>query len=100
MGLPTPGIRRALLAQLGHAQAWVDAMKSKPPVVKTLATITGEAERAVAKSLQKVPAMSYEGTPAEAEFVAQALRRAGATVRVLTASARKRRPKKRTSRKR
>ena len=83
VGLPTPGVRKALLAQLGTAKTWVDAMKSRPTTVKLLAMLKGVEERAVTVSLKKLPAVGYEGTPVEAQFVAMALERAGATVRLV-----------------
>jgi hypothetical protein len=82
-GLPTPGVRKALLAQLGKSKTYVDAMKSKPTAVKVLALLKGVTEAEVTKSLKKLPAVGYEGTAVEAEFVAHALKRAGATVRVV-----------------
>ena len=83
VGLPSPGVRKAMLAQLGSAKTWVDAMKSKPTAVKLLAMFKGADEKAVTASLKVLPAVGYEGTPVEAEFVALALKRAGATVRVV-----------------
>ncbi len=91
VGLPSPGVRKALLTQLGTAKTWVDAMKSKPTAVKLLAMLKGVDEKAVTTSLKKLPAVGYVGTPVEAEFVALALKRAGATVRVVA-------PKKKKSR--
>jgi len=82
VGLPTPGVRQALLAQLGTVRAWVDAMKSKAHAVTALAMLKGVTHQEIADSLKKLPAVGYEGTPVEAEFVATALTRAGATVRI------------------
>lgn len=89
VGLPTPGVRKALLAQLGTSQTWVDAMKSKAHVIKALAMLKGATEKDVTASLKKLPAVGYEGTPVEAEFVAAALMRAGATVRVIAKAKKK-----------
>lgn len=83
VGLPTPGVRKALLAQLGTAKTWVDAMKSKPTAVKLLAMLKGVEEKAITASLKKLPAVGYEGTLVEAQFVAMALERAGASVRLV-----------------
>ncbi len=81
-GLPMPGVRRALVEQLGGAKVWVESAKSKPLLTKALAMVTGVTPEALTMRLEKLPAVAYEGTRVEAKFVAMALKQAGGKVRV------------------
>lgn len=91
-GLPLPGLRAALLEQLGRAKVWVDAAKSKPLLIQALAIITNVTPGSLTETLKSLPAMAYEGTRVEASFVALALKQAGGTVRV--ANVRKKKAKR------
>lgn len=83
VGLPSPAVRNALLAQAGRAQVWVDepaaAAKAEALLVKGLAVPAEEA----ARRLATLPAVAWEGTPPEAAFLAAALARAGVAARVV-----------------
>ncbi len=94
VGLPSEGIRRALLAEHGSATTWIDAMKSKPHVVAALVALTGVSEAEAAKLVRRVPAKAYVGTPVEAQFVSMALTQAGAVVRVVSGEGKKKKGRK------
>ncbi len=93
VGLPVPGVRRALLEQLGTTVAWVDQAKSKPLAAQTMSMITGLDEATFTTALKKLPTKIYEGTEVEAEFVAAGLARAGATVRLVAPKPKKPKPR-------
>ena len=81
-GLPTPAARRALLAA-GAGTLWVDAVTAPAKVIKVLAAVLEQPEASVKALLATLPAQGYSGTRVEAEFIGEALREAGATVRVV-----------------
>jgi hypothetical protein len=82
-GLPTKVVREALLEQVGHAELWLDDPKARPVVTKVLVRVLGVKARLVAKLLAKVPAVAFDGTHGEAQFLALALERQGLQLRLV-----------------
>lgn len=82
-GLPSAGVRSALLEQSGRAEVWLDDAAHRPTVQKLLQAVLGVSAEEASTRLSTLPAKAFEGTHAEADFVAQALGRARAVVRVL-----------------
>lgn len=82
-GLPSPGLRRSILAQSGQAEVWVDSKAAVPKVVVLLVQGFGLTEAAAKQRLAKLPAIAFEGTHVEAEFVSAALQQGGVVVRIV-----------------
>ena len=83
-GLPAPGLRKAILRDSGRTEIWLDDPASRPIVTQLLTTVLKLPKLEVTRLLAKLPAVAFEGTPTEAHFVAQALERLKAKVRLLT----------------
>lgn len=83
VGLPAPGIRKAILRQSGRAEVWVDDAQMVPRVLTLLVKGLGVPEADAKKKLAKVPAVAFEGTHAEAAFISMALGQGGVTARVV-----------------
>ncbi|MFT3706916.1 MAG: hypothetical protein QM817_04535 [Archangium sp.] len=83
VGLPAPGIRKAILGQSGRAEVWVDDAKMVPRVLTLLVKGLGMPEADAKKRLEKLPAVAFEGTHAEAAFISLALGKGGVTARVV-----------------
>ncbi len=82
-GLPASGVRNALLAQSGRGEVWLDDAAHRATVQKLLQAVLGVPADEATRRLAALPALAFEGTHAEADFVAQALGRLKAVVRVL-----------------
>ncbi len=72
-GLPSPGVRRSLLAQDGEAEVWLDEAKAKPAAAKVLQMLMGLTEAEAKDRLKAIPAKLYVGTRAEAAFFLEGL---------------------------
>ncbi len=83
-GLPSPAARKALIAAHGLHHVFIDR-SSGPQTLAIVRALTEGRGISPAKWLAKLPARVWEGTSLETEFVAEALRRAGASVRVVRA---------------
>jgi hypothetical protein len=83
-GLPAKVMREALLKQVGRAEVWLDEVKARPVVSKVLVGLLGLKEPQVVKLLAKLPAVIFEGTHAEGQFIALALERLGVKARLVT----------------
>ncbi|MFO0600320.1 MAG: hypothetical protein U0228_33730 [Myxococcaceae bacterium] len=83
VGLPPPGVRKQILAQSGRAEVWVDDAKAVPRVLALLVKGLGVPEADAMKRMQKIPAVAFEGTHAEAAFIGMALEKGGVTSRVV-----------------
>lgn len=83
VGLPSKGVRAALLAQSGRAEVWIDQRADVPKVVVLLVKGLGQPEEAATARFAKLPAVAFEGTHTEAAFISAALARGGVTARVV-----------------
>lgn len=81
-GLPMPAARQALMVAHGKFRVFVDALPKGGKAVSVLAKVLDASEAEVASALATLPALVWEGTKPESEFMEQALKKAGATVRV------------------
>ena len=82
-GLPSDGLRKSIINQSGAAEVWLDEKAAIPKVTVLLVRGFGLTEAAAKERLAKLPAVAFEGTHAEAEFVAAALKQGGVVVRVV-----------------
>jgi hypothetical protein len=80
-GLPMPAARQALMVAHGKYRVFVDALPKDGKAFQVLGAVLDVPEAEVAAALAKLPALVWEGTKAEGEFMQQALTKAGATVR-------------------
>lgn len=83
LGLPAPGLRSAILKQSGHGEGWLDDRKAVPKVVMLLVEAFGLTEAAAKARLATLPAVAFNGTHAEVEFIAGMLRENGVVLRVV-----------------
>jgi hypothetical protein len=81
VGLPMPAVRQALMAEFGTFRVFVDAVPKGNTLraVLTKALHTSQAE--IESTPTRLPALVWEGTKLEADFMAAALEKSGATVR-------------------
>lgn len=82
-GLPPPGVRKAILQQSGRGQVWIDEASLVPQALALLVQGLGMNEAEAKRRLQTLPGIAFEGTHAEASFIALALERGGVKGRVL-----------------
>lgn len=83
-GFPSAGLRKALIAQLGLAQVWVDDADCLPKALSLLVERLGmEAEETRAR-FGPVPVVVFEGTHLEAAYVSERLATAKVTSRVVS----------------
>lgn len=82
-GLPSDGLRKSIINQSGAAEVWLDDKAAIPKVSVLLVRGFGLTEAAAKDRLAKLPAVAFEGSHAEAEFVAEALKQGGVVVRVV-----------------
>jgi hypothetical protein len=83
VGLPGAGLRKAIIAQSGRAEVWVDDQKKVPLVLALLVKGMGLPEAEAKKRLAKLPAVAFEGSHVEASFIVLALQQGGVTGRVI-----------------
>lgn len=83
-GLPTPAARKALMLAHGTFRVFVDALPKGGKALAVLAKVLDVPEAEVARALARLPALVWEGTRAETQFMQKALDKSGATVRVET----------------
>lgn len=83
VGLPTPGLRKSILAQSGKAEVWIDDATALPNVLVLLVKGLGVPEGEARKRLEKLPAVAFEGTHVEAAFIGMALEAGGVKPRVV-----------------
>ncbi len=76
-------VRRALLAQTGRAEVWVDEPKAVPSVLAVLKAGFGLNEAEAKQKLARLPAVAFEGTHVEAAYVRALLESGGVTARVV-----------------
>ncbi len=81
-GLPMPAARQALMVAHGKFRVFVDAVPKGGKAFGVLAKVLDASEAEVARALTQLPAVVWEGTKPEAEFMDAALSKSGATVRV------------------
>lgn len=77
VGLPSKGLRAALLAQDGGAEVWLDDARGQAVAAKVLQAVLGVPEAEAALLVKRVPARLYHGTRVEAAFIAEGLKRTG-----------------------
>ncbi|MGV3621707.1 MAG: hypothetical protein ACO1OB_12860 [Archangium sp.] len=82
-GLPSPGLRNSIIKQSGMAEVWIDEKAAIPAVVVLLVRGFGLTETAAKARLAKLPAVAFDGSHVEAEFVAAALKQGGVVARVV-----------------
>jgi hypothetical protein len=83
VGLPTPVVRKSILAQSGRAELWIDEASAVPNVLVLLVKGLGVPEADARKRLEKLPAVAFEGTHVEGQFIALALEAGGVKPRVV-----------------
>lgn len=83
VGLPTEAQRRVLLAQVGRGEVWLDQAAGRARTIDVLVKVFDEPEGSLHERLARLPAVAWEGTQTEAEFVALALGRQGVATRVV-----------------
>jgi len=83
VGLPSPGIRKSILAQSGRAEVWVDDAQAVPRVLVLLVKGMGMPEAEATRRLATLPAVAFEGTHVEAEFITMALQQGRVVARVV-----------------
>ncbi len=83
VGLPSPGIRKSILTQSGRAEVWVDDAQAVPKVLVLLVKGLGMPEAEATRRLAKLPAVAFEGTHVEAEFITRALQQGSVVARVV-----------------
>lgn len=81
-GLPMPAARQALMVAHGKFRVFVDALPKGGKSLSVLAKVLDASEAEVAGALARLPALVWEGTKAETDFMLQALTKSGATSRV------------------
>lgn len=81
-GLPLPAARKALMAKHGRFELIVEVMPEQSKAWAVLMRLLECDEAQVRAALGTLPSTIWQGTPAETDFVRQALTRGGATVRV------------------
>ncbi|MBE2249958.1 MAG: hypothetical protein IAE78_10435 [Myxococcus sp.] len=82
VGLPMPAARQALMVRHGRFKVLVDAVPRGGKAWSVLAKVLDASEAEVASALARLPAVVWEGTRPEADFMHAALSKSGATVRV------------------
>ena len=82
VGLPTPGVREALMAQTGRVRVVLAAVPASGKAWPVLAKVLDAPEGEVRRALASLPTPVWEGTGPEAAFMRQALERSGATVQL------------------
>ncbi len=82
-GLPAPGLRKSIIAQSGKAEVWIDDPKKVPVVLALLVKGLGVPEADAKQRLAKLPAVAFEGTHVEANFISLALEQGGVKGRVV-----------------
>lgn len=83
LGLPAPGVRKSIITQSGRAEVWIDDAGKVPLVLALLVKGMGMPEADAKKRLSKLPAVAFEGTHVEANFISLALKQGGVTGRVV-----------------
>lgn len=83
-GLPTPGLRNAILQQSGRGQVWIDEAAAVPKALALLVKGLGMNEDEAKKRMSRLPAVAFEGTHAEATFISMALEKGGVIGRVVS----------------
>lgn len=83
VGLPSPGVRKAILTQSGRAEVWVDDATKVPQVLTLLVKGLGMPEADARARLATLPAVAFEGTHVESAFIALALEQGGVSPRVV-----------------
>jgi hypothetical protein len=83
VGLPTPAVRAALLAQAGTAELWLDDAAALGVMTTLLMRLAGLSAGDAQARLATLPACVYEGTHAEVAFFLAALEKNGLTARVV-----------------
>lgn len=82
-GLPSVGVRKAILSQSGKSEVWIDDAKHVPVALTLLVKGLGVPEADARKKFVKLPAVAFEGTHVEAEFINLALQQGGVVGRVV-----------------
>lgn len=77
VGLPSKGLRAALLTQDGGAEVWLDDEQGKAVAVQVMQAVLGVPQAEAGMLVKKIPARLYHGTRVEAAFVAEGLKRTG-----------------------
>jgi hypothetical protein len=83
VGLPAPGMRKSIITQSGRAEVWIDDEKKVPLVLALLVKGLGMPEADARKRLSKLPAVAFEGTHVEANFIQLALKQGGVDGRIV-----------------
>lgn len=83
-GLPSAGVRKAILAQSGKSEIWIDEAKHVPAALTLLVKGLGVPEADARKKFVKLPAVAFEGTHVEAEFINLALQQGGVVGRIVS----------------
>lgn len=83
-GLPSVGVRKAILTQSGRSEVWIDELEHVPAALTLLVKGLGMPEADARKKLATVPAVAFEGTHVEAEFIKLALEQGGVVGRVVS----------------
>jgi hypothetical protein len=83
VGLPAPGVRKSIINQSGRAEVWIDDPRKVPLVLRLLVGGLGVPEADAKKRLSKLPAVAFEGTHVEANFISLALKQGGVEGRVV-----------------
>lgn len=84
VGLPAPGVRKAILSQSGRAELWVDEARDVPNVLVLLVKGLGLAEGEARKRFATLPAVAFEGSHVETAFISLALEAGGVKGRVVS----------------
>ncbi len=82
-GLPSEGMRSAIVAQAGCSEVWVDDPEHGMEVLDLLLHGLGLSLSDAGEQLTQWPALVYQGTSVEAVFIAQALVKRGVITRVI-----------------
>lgn len=81
-GLPTPAARAALMAAHGTFRVTVIAVPRGGKALATLSQVLDTPEAEVAQALARLPAVVWEGTRPEADYMSEALGKSGAAIEV------------------
>lgn len=75
---PPPVVRQALIDQIGTFEVWVDDVKFRQAAMKVMTQTLQIKEATAAFRVVRMPARIFVGTKVEAQFVVEALTKAGA----------------------
>lgn len=81
-GLPTPAARAALMKAHGTFRVTVIALPRGGKALSVLAQVLDAPEAEVAQALSRLPAVVWEGTRPEADYMSEALGKSGASIEV------------------